>query len=335
MMKDRARLACKLAILFLLGFPSVAAALEVHVKHLLSTRLVYEGGKGKAGETTTTFVQGEEALLLCQYEYGQPDDGKGFAPWEVWFTKDGHDIGMYPVNKYEVPHAAPFRVWKAEGPGQHKIGCRLEMLKDTDPSNNKAEVTITVKPRPPLTAARIPAPVPSSPSPGQKLVLVPNFSFVLWANAPKGKVVGYPDMISYSLSSTYVQHWNVEIARMSGSGKLSYPLAAVGQFQEKMGSHYFFGTPLTKKWLEERGAGPGRYEARFYFSETANGVTTKGQMAIVPFDLVEPLKAGSAPSGGVKMAPSPGGGVSPQPPPQDRVQPPSPVPVIPPSRLRR
>lgn len=275
----------------LLPRPALAADWDVGIKHLITTRMVYEGGAGKAGETTNTFTVGEEALILCQYEYVKVGDKTKFKPWNVTIYVDNILVKTVSVPSYEEPHAALWAIYKTKLSGQHTVACFLGMIAGTT-ANDSDTISITMKPGPPLAAAEIPTPLPQKLS--EKIALTPNLDLWMTADTPKTPVRGEEDFISYSISSPYEQKWHAEIVRMSGAGERSAATSTVGTLLEgKVSSLSFAGFGFTRGWLDAHGAGVGHYAVRVYFSETANGVTTKGRAAVVRFDLVEPFKAGS------------------------------------------
>jgi hypothetical protein len=278
-------------LLLLLPHSALAADWDVGIKHLITTRMVYEGGFGKAGETTDTFTVGEEVLILCQYEYVKVGDKSKFKPWNVELLVNNILVKTVSVPSYDEPHKAPWAIYKTKIAGQPKIECSLGMLSDINHANDSAVIYITMKPGPPLTAAEIPTPLPASASTDQKIVLTPNLNFLMSAGNPATPVRGYQDFIDYHFSTPYVHKWHLELVRMIGAYERSAATPPVGTFQ---GEFDFMGIFqwVDRKWLDAHGAGAGHYAARFYYSETAKGVTTKGRAAVVKLELVEPLKAG-------------------------------------------
>lgn len=275
----------------LLPHTALAGDWDVGIKHLVTTRMVYEGGAGKAGETTNTFTVGEEVLILCQYEYVKVGDKPKFKPWNVTFYVDNILVKTFPVASYEEPHAAPWAIYKTKSSGQHKVKCHLGMLSGPT-ANDSAEIWITMNPGPPLTVGEIPTPFP--PKLSKKISLMPNLDLWMVADIPKKPVRGEEDFLLYSINSPYEQKWHAELVRMPSPGERGAAVSTVGTLLEsKVGKFKFAGFGFTRSWLDARGAGVGHYAVRVYFSETANGITTKGRPAVVRFELVEPLKAGS------------------------------------------
>jgi len=293
------------SLLLTLPLPGLGAKWDVQVKQVFTTRVVQEGGVTKAGGETTTFLEGEDVRIECLYLYKQVGDKKDFTSWMVHVSVDGFGVHSEPVNAYAGAVGSKFHTWKADHPGSRKIKCALEMFKDSDPSNNTAQITVTVKARRPLTTGEFPTPLPQNPPPGQKVALVPNLILALKAKVPKSPVGGWPNLFDYVIHRPYQSvKWHVDIARPSRAGTFSLATPPVGEFQGVVDnlSYEGFNAFLTRAWLDERGLGPGRYAALFYLSETANGKTTNGRKGVVEFELVEPLKAGSRPAGGVTVA---------------------------------
>lgn len=276
----------------LLPHTALAGDWDVGIKHLVTTRMVYEGGAGKAGETTNAFTVGEEVLILCQYEYVKVGDKPKFKPWNVTFYVDNILVKTFPVAFYEEPHAAPWAIYKTKSSGQHKVKCHLGMLSGPT-ANDSAEIWITMHPGPPLTVGEIPTPFP--PKLSEKISLMPNLDLWMVAYIPKEPVRGEEDFTWYSIISPYEQKWHAELVRMPSPGERGAAVSTVGTLLEREVDNFkFAGFGFTRSWLDARGAGVGHYAVRVYFSETANGTTTKGRPAVVKFELVEPLKTGSA-----------------------------------------
>ncbi|HQQ79196.1 MAG TPA: hypothetical protein PLB01_17745 [Thermoanaerobaculia bacterium] len=307
-MRGRPRIAarvCALGVALLLPRPlyGLPVSWDVQAKGVFTYRVGSEGGVGKRGQETTTFLEGEDVQIECLYLVKQGGDKKDFTTWQLGLSVDGSGMHSWPMNANVGTVGgvgSKSYVWKADKSGSRKIRCAAETY-DADPSNNAAEITVTVKARPPLTEMEIPTPVPQSPPPGKKIALVPNLYLTLSAQVPQRPVGGWPNLFDYVIHRPYQSvKWHVDIVGPSRGGAISLSTRPAGDFQGFVSnlSYKDFNAFVTRDWLDARGLGPGHYAALFYLSETANGKTTNGKKGVVEFELVAPLMAGAQPAGG-------------------------------------
>jgi hypothetical protein len=300
-----------LALLLALPLWGHPVSWDVQAKGVFTYRVVKEGGVGKSGQETTTFLEGEDVGIECLYFFKQVGDKMDFTTWPLGLSVDGFGLHSWLVNANVGTVGgvgSRFHIWKADKSGSRKIRCAAETF-DADPSNNAAEITVTVKARPPLTEREIPIPVPQSPPSGKKVALVSNVYFSLSAHVPQGPMGGWPNLFDYVIHRPYHSvKWHVDIVGPFPGGTISLATRPAGDFQGFVDnlSYKGFNALATRAWLDARGLGPGHYAALFYLSETANGVTTNGRKGVVEFELVAPLSAGTQPAGGAAAAGSSG-----------------------------
>lgn len=294
--------------------PQAANAFEVHLKQVLACRApagasvmdwCINGSTSSSANERKSFEFNEEVHIGCQFGYSPADEADKFEHMEIGPTVDGIygpwlDVWPKDLAGYKTQKNIQFfkqTMWRA---GTRKIGCKLFAQPDSDPSGNTMEITVNVAMPRPLTAAEIPAPEWYAPKPREKLVLNDGSSVLFVGITPDVAVRHERDFSFYATNirvgtnNAYKYYYNLEIHRrrsvQRGDSEQDSP-RLVGTLRKETDVPPYWNFSLTKAWFDEHGAGPGEYSAVFYFSEVANGVTTKGASATIAFELVEPLRA--------------------------------------------
>lgn len=280
-------------------------------------------GVAAAVASGTSFDEGTPLLLRCQYKY-LDDGGANKSPsWQIEFTVDGKSVGGVQAVpgpetyieshtssncKYVVAgcsstttnvakmvnetHLAQVK-WLAVGEGTRTVQCHLNPKKapgETNPYNNIAQETITVKRVKPLAGGELPSVQLQSPPEGSSFFLVPGVQIQLFAKVTPQPTGGKANLIEYAKLSPFEEKWHIEIVRR-GSGPLSGFESKVGEFTGPL-KDLKFGAQLTYAWLQQHGsAKTGSYAARAYVAQNANGSVVTGPNSRVEFELKEPVSA--------------------------------------------
>lgn len=273
-----------------------------------------------------TFRENTPVRLACGYTYGgsvvEP------PPWKIRFTVDGKTIGEVPAQtptivtwnskssgptsshvsagkRYRNTDFTASITWKASGSGSRTVQCELNpggSQNEDSPHNNITQITVNVKPSAPLAAGDLPAVDLLLPG-GNRFGIGPATSIGVLVKIKPKAVDGEPDFLAYTQASPFEERWHIEIVR-SGKGGFGAYESPVGEFSGPVKTLQQ-SIVLTSAWLGQHNAGPGKYRARAYLSQSVRGVNVTGPNDSIEFELTAPetVNRGLAPAATAMPAP--------------------------------
>ena len=193
------------------------------------------------------------------------------------------------------------------------------MAGETNLNNNLAQQAFTVRGLKALGHDGLPTVTLKNAAGSSVFVLGPKLKIPLYATVADYPVGGKVNLVAYAKASPYEEAWHIDISRV-GTREPSGREGRIGGFSRPV-TGFQYNAELDLAWLQAHNATPGKYVARAYLSQTANGVTAIGPDSRLEFELRGPPQADKALQPVDENAPSPHATTPEGPPPQVRATP--------------
>lgn len=279
-----------------------------------------------------SFDEGTPLRLGCYYQYQSGTDVP--PPWRIEFAVDGESVGSVHAKNPKIATITKSKEyvstegitsetskthqlvaeayyaevkWTAAGDGPRAVQCLLNPDKvggEKNVDNNIAQQTITVRRLKALSRGGLPPVDLNSAAGSTVFVMGPAMQISLYAKVSGQASGGKANVVAYAKASPFEENWHIDILRPATrepGGRES----VIGSFTGPL-SDLQFSAQVSHAWLQARNAEPGKYVARAYLSQTANGVTMTGPDDRLQFELQAPLQANQSmqPAGASATPPS-------------------------------